>query len=458
MLWKKAYFGGNEVENLMAKIRNLSEIQQEIAFTEFDFYQRYAETFKSSELGRIKSLLPLREMAISFNLIEEHPMHKRVKRGRKSFFTPEGKVALAFLKMYTGLSAPKLMEALNGNIHYQIFCGIRISPEDPLTNYKLIDSILLELSRKLKVQEQQQILADAWQPYMKDLDTVYTDASCYESLMRFPTDVKLLWECTEKAYTMMCDISSRLGKHRLRTKYNDIEKANLAYRRQRKHTHKQTRKMTRRLLALLDKILGEIRRQMRIHPDEGLLDDKQLDILETVTRVYRQQTNHFKSGDPRESIPNRIVSISKPYVRPIVRGKETKTVEFGAKCNNILIDGISFIEKLSFNAFNEGTRLRHCISLAQKLTGVPVKKIGGDQGYSGNANRTFCKDHKIETSFTQKGRAGTNEVKNATKRELARVRATVMEGSFGTQKEHYGLRKIAARIKPTEIMLIFFGM
>jgi len=33
-----------------------------------------------------------------------------------------------------------------------------------------------------------------------------------------------------------------------------------------------------------------------------------------------------------------------------------------------------------------------------------------------------------------------------------------MEGSFGTQKEHYGLRKIAARIKSTEIMLIFFGI
>lgn len=327
----------------MAKIRHLSEIQQEIAFTEFDFYQRYAETFKTSELGRIKSLLPLGQMAISFNLMEERPMHKRVKRGRKPFFTPEGKVALAFLKMYTGLSAPKLMEALNGNIHYQIFCGIRISPENQLTNYKLIDGILLELSRKLKVQEQQKVLADAWKPYMKNLDTVYTDASCYESLMRFPTDVKLLWECTVRAYKM-------------------------------------------------------------------------------------------------------------------VRGKENKTVEFGAKCNNILIDGISFIEKVSFNAFNEGTRLRHCISLAQKLTGVPVKKVGGDQGYSGNDNRTFCKDNNIETSFTQKGKAGTDEVKNATKRELARVRATAMEGSFGTQKEHYGLRKIAARIKSTEIMLIFFGI
>ena len=169
---------------------------------------------------------------------------------------------------------------------------------------------------------------------------------------------------------------------------------------------------------------------MRVHPDEELLNSRQLDMLETVTRVYRQQKNHFKSGDSRESIPNRIVSLSKPYIRPIVRGKETKTVEFGAKCNNILIDGISFIEKLSFNAFNEGTRLKHCVSLSKKLTGVDVKKIGGDQGYSGNDNRTFCTENGIETSFTQKGRTGKNEVKNATKRELARVRATAMGRFF----------------------------
>ncbi len=32
-------------------IRHLSEIQQEIAFTEFDFYQRYAETFKTLNIS-----------------------------------------------------------------------------------------------------------------------------------------------------------------------------------------------------------------------------------------------------------------------------------------------------------------------------------------------------------------------------------------------------------------------
>ena len=46
-----------------------------------------------------------------------------------------------------------------------------------------------------------------------------------------------------------------------------------------------------------------------------------------------------------DSFPNRIVSVSKPYVRPIVRGKEVKKVEFGAKCNNILVDGMSFFKE-----------------------------------------------------------------------------------------------------------------
>lgn len=78
--------------------------------------------------------------------------------------------------------------------------------------------------------------------------------------------------------------------------------------------------------------------------------------------------------------------------------------------------------------------LKHCVSLSEKLTEIKVKKIGGDQGYSGNDNRFFCKDNKNETSFTQKGRTGKNEVKNVTRRE------------------HYGLREIAARITTTEFI------
>jgi hypothetical protein len=440
----------------MAKVQHISGITKRLPFEDLDFYDLFRVTFENSELGRMKRLLPLHEMAVNFGLVSKR--HER-KRGPKPYFSPEGKVALMFLKKYTQLSAPKLLEQLNGNVHYQIFCNISINPLCPLTNYKLIDDIASELSDKLKIQQQQDILAEAWKPYMKDLDTFYTDATCYESEMRYPTDQKLLWECCEKAYSIMCTACQRLGINRPRTKYLDVEKANLTYAKQRKHNKSQQRRITRRLIKLLGKVLVEIRKLCREHDSEDVLTAKEKNVIEIITKVYRQQKNHFENDDPRESIPDRIVSISKPYVRPIVRGKEAKNVEFGAKCNNILVDGISFIEKLSFNAFNEGTRLEHCIKMHKRLFKVDAKKIGGDTGYAGTANRNLCKEMGIQTSFVKRGRpAAEKQEKDYIRQELAKVRATAMEGSFGTQKEHYAMRRIKARKKKTEILYIFFGI
>ena len=450
--------GGIAKTLAMTKVRNFAEIAPNIGFSEFDFYDLYRSTFEKSELGRIKKLLPLREMAESFGLVSRS---MRPKLGRRPYFTPEGKVALMFLKMYTGLSCPKLMEQLNGNIHYQMFCDAIIDPSRPLTNYKLLDDIMLELAGKLKIQQLQDMLAEKWKPYMENLDTMYTDATCYESEMRHPTDAKLLWEGIEKSYGTMCGLSRRLGIRRPRTKFTDVQKANLAYRKQRRHSKGQTRKMTRRLLELLGKILKEIRKMGRTHEQaDSLLTTREKGDLEIITRMYRQQKNHFRSKDRRESIPNRIVSISKPYVRPIVRGKEAKSVEFGAKVNNILVDGISFIEKLSFNAFNEGTRLAHCLKMHKRLFGVDAKKVGGDMGYAGTANRDYCKENGIQTSFVKRGRPSGEgkKGKDLVRQELARVRATRMEGSFGTQKEHYDLKRVKARTKLTEILYIFFGI
>ena len=138
---------GNRKINLHEKVRNFSEIAPNIAFPEFNFYELYYSTFEKSELGRIKNLLPLREMAENFGLVRKS---MSPNLGRKSFFTPEGKVAQMFLKMNTGLSCPKLMEQLNGNIHYQIFCDVIIDPTRPLTNYKLLDDIMMELARVME--------------------------------------------------------------------------------------------------------------------------------------------------------------------------------------------------------------------------------------------------------------------------------------------------------------------
>jgi hypothetical protein len=41
---------------------------------------------------------------------------------------------------------------------------------------------------------------------------------------------------------------------------------------------------------------------------------------------------------------------------------------------------------------------------------------------------------------------------------LSTVRATVLEGSFGNEKNHYLLSKVKAKTQATEIAWIFFGM
>ena len=160
----------------------------------------------------------------------------------------------------------------------------------------------------------------------------------------------------------------------------------------------------------------------------------------------------------KSSVPGRIVSIAKDYVRPIVRGKEVKKVEFGAKVNMIQVDGINFIEHLDFDPFNEGTRLRTSVWYARTLFGK-ITHISADDIYATNANRHYCTDQNIVTNFKRKGRAGKHEDhRQIIASELRKERATRMEGSFGTEKQHYSLDKIKARTELNEILWIFMGV
>ena len=102
-----------------------------------------------------------------------------------------------------------------------------------------------------------------------------------------------------------------------------------------------------------------------------------------------------------KEVKHPIVSIDRPYIRPIVRGKENKRVEFGAKVNNIQIDKISFIEHHYFEAFNEGVRLKECIEYQQELTDTKVTRVGADTIYANNENRQYCTENSITTCFVR---------------------------------------------------------
>lgn len=415
--------------------------------------QKYREGFKKSELGHIYEKLPLKEMADAIR----KKMPGRSGRGRKPMFSPEGEIALMFLKMYVGMGDDELMEMLNGNINMQMFCGVLVDPSHPIKNGRIVSAIRNRLAPYLDIKAIQKILYDKWAPELKDKDLCLTDATCYESLLRYPTDIKLLWEACEWFYPILTGQYKVFGERKPRTKYDDVNKARLAYARQRKPRYSATRSLTRRLLHLLEKLLNEWNRLCLLTGGMCLLRPDQEYRLMTIRQVFKQQLRHYNG---EKHIEHRIVSIDRPYIRPIVRGKENKRVEFGAKVNNIQIDGISFIEHHSFEAFNEGIRLKECIEYQQQLTGVEVKRLGADSIYANNENRRYCTEKGIVTNFVRKGPKPKEEdvdLRTAT-RIIGTLRATVMEGSFGNQKQHYSVGRIAARNRHSETLLLFFGI
>ncbi len=72
-----------------------------------------------------------------------------------------------------------------------------------------------------------------------------------------------------------------------------------------------------------------------------------------IQHLYAQQLEMHQNKCQR--CDDRIISISQSYVRPIIRGKQNKLVEFGAKISVSLTgDGIACVDHLRWSAFNEG--------------------------------------------------------------------------------------------------------
>jgi hypothetical protein len=432
----------------MSKLRRIFDTTPEISFlspqTEFSLYWN---KFLESELGKIYQVIPWDELIKSLKL-------KEPRKGRGAYFNPQGKLALMFLKSYTGLSDRKLVEHLNGSLEFQMFCGIFLGPER-LVDFKFVSKIRGELAGKLQISTVQQAFAKAWKPYIHHPNVILEDATCYESYLRYPTNIKLIWECVDWMYGQMKRTCRALKIRTPRTKFLEQKDKYFAYMRKRKKPWPETQRRTRSLLYLLDKLIKlqekiDDQNRSRITYPEKYYERKRV-----IRKVLSQQQKMFRT---KSSVPDRIVSIAKDYIRPIVRGKEVKRVEFGAKVNMIQVDGINFIDHLDFDPFNESTRLRNSVWYARTLFGK-ITHISADDIYATNANRSYCHEQNITTNFKRKGRAGKHEdQRQIMASELRKERATRMEGSFGTEKQHYSLDKIKARTKLNEILWIFFGV
>lgn len=108
-----------------------------------------------------------------------------------------------------------------------------------------------------------------------------------------------------------------------------------------------------------------------------------------IHEVNRQQQWMFDHRENR--IDDRVVSVSQPHVRPIKRGKAGTKTEFGAKISVSLVDGFTFVDRISWDNYNEAGDLKRQIKAYRDSFGCYPESMHADKIYRNRDNRKYEK-------------------------------------------------------------------
>ena len=411
------------------------------------------------------------------------PWEKIEKCYAENFESDTGEVAksgrLAFAALYIqkrlNIVDTEVVEQIRENPSMQYFCGF-----DSYTTEKPFDSSLLVHFRKritpemMKEISEEAFAAEAKKAIEKTKDdndhhessgdrkpkgTLLLDATCCPSDIHYPTDIYLLNHARELLEVIISDLHeqlARLGVIKPRT-YREIARmAYLSYAKKRKHTQGEIRFAIRQQLQYVRRDLDSIAKQMKCGAKLEKLDTELYRKLLVISELYCQQKQMY--DEKTHSIEDRIVSISQPHLRPIVRGKEHKAVEFGAKVAIALVGGFSFMIRMDYDNFSEGKYLKASVEEYKRIFGFYPKVVIGDKAYTTNDNRNYCNSIGIRLSGPRRGRK-TVEVKEAERKQLYQdgCERNAIEGHFGNGKRKYGLALMMTKLRDTTLTAISFG-
>jgi len=293
------------------------------------------------------------------------------------------------------------------------------------------------------------------------------DATCTPADVTYPTDLNLLNKAREKTEAMIDSMHAPLvGKiKKPRTYRRKARKDYLAVAKQKKPGYKKVRKAIGKQLCYLRRNLKNIDRMV----SEGLLtclNKRQYRNLLVTKELFRQQL--FMYENHTHKMADRIVSISQPHIRPIVRGKAKSNVEFGAKVSVSLIDGFSFVDRISWDSYNESGDLVEQIKNYYTRFGFYPESVHADQIYRNRENRQYCKKYGIRLSGPPLGRPKKVTPENAERLQEEKqqhhqdeIDRIAIEGKFGQGKRRFSLARIMAKLAGTSevvIMVAFLVM
>ena len=364
-----------------------------------------------------------------------------------------------YIKESENFPAGRTVEHIAENAYMQYFLGLKEFHAEPLFD----PSMMTWFSKRFSKEDIARINEEIFRRTLLPKDDppsdgggsggnkgiLVLDATVAPSDARFPTDVSLLNECrenTEKLIDKVWEQSERKG-HKTAYNRNRAHKRYLKYAKRRKASRAQTRQAVSEQLEYVEKNLDTLENLMK-QAGENALTGRQKARLGTIRTVAGQQKQHL--DDPKAPIPNRIVNLRQPHVRPIVRGKAGAPVEFGQKLAFSVVDGYTFIDVQSWDNFAEGITLQASAEKYRQRHGVYPEAILADQTYRNRANRAFCKENGIRLSGPCLGRPKAAELE-ADKDQAYRDNCdrNIVESRNGISKRRYGLDRILAWLPQT---------
>lgn len=289
------------------------------------------------------------------------------------------------------------------------------------------------------------------------------DATCAPGDISYPTDLELLNQArkqTEKIIDLLYkQLKTQLDK-KPRTYREVARKDYLEVAKKRRVSKKERRKAIRKQLQYIKRNLSHIDQLIRAGASLNKLTKRQYKILLVVAELSRQQLWLYENK--KQSIDDRIVSLDQPHIRPIIRGKAGKAVEFGAKLSASCFEGYVFLDHISWDNFNESGDLKVQVESYKNFTGYYPQSVHVDKIYRTRENRAWCKERGIKMSGPPLGRPPANISKEQKKQDLeSEGIRNCIEGKFGQGKRRFSLNRVMAKssfTSETAIAITFLVM
>ena len=408
-------------------------------------------------------------------------------------------IAALIIKHKFGLDDRGTVAMISENIYLQYFCGLKsFQVEEPFHPTVFVDirkrmgadrfdiwnELIIEKADSLKPKKKQAIdknKDDDGTPKVNK-GTLKIDATVANQKIVFPTDANLLNTAREESERIIDMLYKQTDSKTKPRDYRRVaRKEYIAFSRKKKKPKKQIRRFIKKQLGYLKRNLSHIEKLLEqivllkqeqelpgmipgmkdAYPMRLPISKRYQKIYWVIQQIYQQQKHMYDNNT--HSVANRIVNIYQPYVRPIPRGKDKQATEFGAKISASEVDGMSRVEHISWDQFNESTDLQLQVSTFKKTYGHYPELLLADKIYLNKNNRAWLKEKGIRIVGKPLGRPPKQQLSayQKRKRKKEQNQRNLIEGKFGQGKNAYGLSDIQARRSDTSeswIACIFFVM